>query len=149
MKFLKNILVLTLYIPIQSFAGGSESGGTGFLFPPGQQVRYSPSQDGGDSAGGGFEALLFQASMVITDGRNDIAYELVNSFDLELAAYFNENQQIGQESSLNQLRSSIINSMNTTVLRNYGGYSNEEAINAVLSQPADVQNEVNQIIYSL
>lgn len=175
MKHLLTLILATFLFSNSGFAGGDSAGG-GFVFSPsqiknsdegsgsggfvfgGQQVKHMPDQEdifesnhlhlaGSESGGSGF--IIEQASLEVSQGRVDIAEAVLRNYRPELTSFFNEIRHLNDNSSLSRMKSPIHQSIKATILNNYGGYDEEEAIEAVIKAPEKVDTEVRQIIYSI
>jgi len=78
-----------------------------------------------------------------------IAQNLLRNYSPELTFYFNEIRPVNENELSNEMKSPIHQSLRATVLKNYGGYDEEEAIEIVIKAPLEAQNEARQILYSL
>ena len=70
--------------------------------------------------------------------------------DLELTTYFSEIRALVEDSTPNKMKSPIHESLTVTMLKIYGDYEEEKAIEAgVIKSPSESSDELRQIIYSL
>ena len=179
MKLFNITTLLLLGITQISFAGGSQSGGTGFLCPP-QQLKNHQNSENGTSGGGfvfnlqqvknvpdqkdsfnsdfvhlagGSESdgtfLIQKASLELSEGRSSIAERVIRQYRPELTSYFSEIRPLIENTNSGIVKTPIHQSLTATFLNNYGGYGEDEAIEAVLEAPEAAEAEVRQIIYSL
>lgn len=156
MKFILTILSIITSFTLNAYSvEGSGSGG--FAFQK-QEAKYIPDQE--DIFESSFHHLaetkisrntliIEQVSLEVSQGRVDIAEKVLRNYRPELTSFFNKIRHLNNNQSLSKMKSPIHQSIEVTILNNYGGYDEEEAIEAVLNESADIETALDQIIYTL
>jgi hypothetical protein len=154
---MKLVIFLNLFLA-SSFAFGVGTGSGGWVGSQ-QAKNEMPRHDDFEidgplvhlavGTGSGGWVGLQQASLEVSEGHIEVADRILRDYRPELTSYFNEIRPLADDSSSNQMKSPIHQSIRATILNNYGGYDEEEAIEAVVEAPEEAEAEVRQIIYSL
>ena len=92
---------------------------------------------------------IHQAALDVSKGRQLIVEQILKNYRPELTTYFSEIRALVEDSTPNKMKSPIHESLTVTMLKIYGDYEEEEAIEAVIESPSESSDELRQIIYSL
>ena len=92
---------------------------------------------------------IHQAALDVSKGRQLIVEQILKNYRPELTTYFSEIRALVEDSTPNKMKSPIHESLTVTMLKIYGDYEEEEAIEAVIKSPSESSDELRQIIYSL
>ena len=136
----KTLIISTLLFTASNALANTSSGGSTFAL--GEEIKFTPDPELkhlldqnllnlANTSSGGETFKIHQASLAVSEGREMIAQNLLRNYSPELTFYFNEIRPVNENELSNEMKSPIHQSLRATVLKNYGGYDEEEAIEIV------------------
>ena len=155
----KTLIISTLLFTASNALANTSSGGSTFAL--GEKIKFNPDPvehpldqnllDLSNTSSGGETFKIRQAALDVSEGEEFIVEQILKTYRPELTHYFSQVRALVEDdsASTSKMKSPIHESLRATVLKNYGGYDEEEAIEIVIKAPLEAQNELRQILYSL